>query len=131
MYRRAVPDDEQLARNLAQQMPQEADHVRTLEGALLLHHQELALQSDGADHRQMIARKVLMQDGRLTHRGIGAHQARQKVEARLIHKQNRSALLYGPFLSSAQRSSFQRRMASSSRSDWPGALVSARRATTL
>jgi hypothetical protein len=56
-----------------------------------------------------------MQDGRLTHRVIGTHHARQKVKPRLIHKQNRSALLYGPFLSSGQRSSFQCLMASSSR----------------
>jgi hypothetical protein len=80
-----------------------------------VYHQQLAFQSDGADHRQMVAAEVLMHDGHLTHRGIGAHHARQKVEARLIHKQNRSTLLYGPFLSSGQRSSFQWLMVSSSR----------------
>ena len=62
---------------------------------------------------EVIARKLLMQDGCLAHRSVGAHYSRQKVEARLIHKQDRSALLYGPFFSSGQRSSFQRLMASS------------------
>jgi hypothetical protein len=50
MDRRSIPDEEQLARDLSQEVPQEADHVLTVEGALLLHHhQQLALHSDGAD----------------------------------------------------------------------------------
>jgi hypothetical protein len=73
MDRRIIPDDEQLARDLPQEVPQEADHIRTLEGPLLLHHVKLAFHAAGADHRQMIACKVLMQDGSLAHRGIGAH----------------------------------------------------------
>jgi hypothetical protein len=56
-----------------------------------------------------------VQDGRLAYRSVGAHYRGQKVEARLIHKQNRPALLYGPFLSSGHLSSFQRLIASSSR----------------
>src|SRR5215212_1124140 len=115
MYRRSVPDEEQFARDLPQEVPQEADHIRTLEGPLLLHRVEFALHGDGADHGQMIARKLLVEDGRLTHRGVGAHYRRQKVKPRLVHKQDSPALLHGPFLSSSQRSSFQRLIASSSR----------------
>src|SRR5687767_13753128 len=48
MYHRAVPDDEQLAGDLPQEMPQEANHIFSLEGSLLLHHVTLALQADGA-----------------------------------------------------------------------------------
>src|SRR3712207_836168 len=56
MYRRAVPDYQPLTGNPPQQMLQEANHVFSLEGALLLHHVKLALQAHGADHREMIAR---------------------------------------------------------------------------
>ena len=114
MDRRAIPDDEQLARYLPQEVPQKAHHVLTVEGPLLLHHEELALQGDGADYREVVTAEVLVQYGSLAHRSIGAHHRGQKVEARLIDKQDRSSLLYGPFLSSGQRSSFQRLMASSS-----------------
>src|SRR3712207_1576830 len=115
MDRRTIPDDEQLARDLPQGVSQEAHHVWTLEGPLLVHHQQLALQGDAADYREMVAAKVLVQDGRPAHRGVGAHYRRQQVKSRLIHEQNGPALLYGPFFSSGQRSSFQLLMAFSSR----------------
>jgi hypothetical protein len=51
----------------------------------------------------MIAPKLLVQDGPLAHRGVGAYYRRQKVVPRLVHKQDSLALLYGPFLSSGQR----------------------------
>jgi hypothetical protein len=62
-------------------MPQEANHIFSLEGALLLHHVKLALQADTADHREMIARELLVQDGCLAHRSVGTHYCRQQVEA--------------------------------------------------
>jgi hypothetical protein len=42
MDRRAVPYEEQLAFYLAHEMLQEAHHIVSLEGALLLYHVELA-----------------------------------------------------------------------------------------
>jgi len=67
----------------AHKVPQKAHYVFSFEGSLLLHHVKLALQGDATDHRQMIARKLLVQDGCLAHRGVGAHYRGQKVEARL------------------------------------------------
>jgi hypothetical protein len=49
MYRSAVPYDQQLAWDLSQEMPQEANHIFSLEGSLLLQHVKLALQADSAD----------------------------------------------------------------------------------
>jgi hypothetical protein len=40
--RRSVPYEEQLARNLAHQVLEEAHYIFSLEGALLLYHVELA-----------------------------------------------------------------------------------------
>jgi hypothetical protein len=48
--RRALPYDEQLARDLAHEMLQEAHHIFSFEGTFLLYHVELALQRD-ATHR--------------------------------------------------------------------------------
>src|SRR3712207_9310187 len=100
MYRRAVPDYQPLTGNPPQQMLQEANHVFSLEGALLLHHVKLALQAHGADHREMIEREreILLQDGRLAHRGVATNHRGQHVEARLVHKQYGPTLLYGTFL---------------------------------
>jgi len=47
MYGRAVPYEEQLARDLAQKVLEEAHHILSLEGALLLFHVELAFEGDG------------------------------------------------------------------------------------
>src|SRR5215217_4556639 len=74
MDRRAVPDHQQLARDLAQGVPQEAHHVRTLECSLLLHHQELTFQGDAAHHREVLTRELFVEDRSLAYDGsVGAH----------------------------------------------------------
>ena len=50
MYRRAVPYDEQLTGYSAHKVPQKAHYVFSFEDSLLLHHVELALQGDAAEH---------------------------------------------------------------------------------
>ena len=65
---RAVPDYQELALDPAQEVLEETHHVFSVEGALLLHHVEPALKGDAADHREMIAGELLVQDGRLAHR---------------------------------------------------------------
>src|ERR671912_1515202 len=115
MYRGAVPYDEQLAGDLTHQMLQEAHRVLSLEGPILLPHVELAFESDGAHRRKVISGEILLQNGRLSYRGVGANHHGQQVEARLISEHYSPALLQGPFFREGHRSSFQRSMASSSR----------------
>src|SRR5215213_6821484 len=111
-------------------MLEKAHHVLSLERSLLLDHQQLALQGDAAHHREVIARELFAQDGCLADRSVGTHHRRQQVEARLVHKQDGPALLYGHLLREGQRSSFQRSIASSSRSDSLDARASANSTST-
>src|SRR5919107_2068366 len=115
MDRRAVPYDEQLAGDLAHQVLEEAHHVLSLEGTLLLHHVEFAIEGDGAHGGEVISREVLLEDGRLSHRSVGANHHRQQVEARLIGEHYGPAFLLRPFLREGHLCSFQCSMASSSR----------------
>src|SRR5215207_7426840 len=105
MYRRAVPYDEQLTRDLAHEVLEEAHHVLSLEGLLLLDHVELAIERDAAHRRKVISCEVLLEDGRLPHRGVSANHHGQKIEARLIAEHYGSAFLQCPYLKRPDASS--------------------------
>lgn len=107
--------DQELARYLAEGVLEEAIHVFALESPLLLEHQQLPLQGDAAHDREVIARKLLVDDGRLAHRGVGAHDGGKQVEAAPIHEYCRPALPRASLFSCGQRFSLHSRMASSSR----------------
>src|SRR3954451_22521992 len=112
---RAIPDDQELARHLAEGVLEEANHILALESSLLLKHQQLSLQGDTTHGREVIARKLLIKNGRLAHRGVGAHNSGKQVEAALIHEHYRPTFRERPFFSSGQRFSFHSSMAFSSR----------------
>src|SRR5215210_6035942 len=114
MNRRTIPDHQQLAWNLVHEVLQEAYRVLSLEGSLLKGHVELALERDGAHRREVISCELLLENGRLSHRGVSANHHRQQVEARLIRKHYRPALLQRSFLREGHLCSFQCSMASSS-----------------
>src|SRR5215210_8395036 len=81
MNRRTIPDHQQLAWNLVHEVLQEAYRVLSLEGSLLKGHVELALERDGAHRREVISCELLLENGRLSHRGVSANHHRQQVEA--------------------------------------------------
>ena len=70
----AIPDDQQLARNLAQQQAQKAHDGLGIRGMILHLHQQFAIGADGADSSEMIAGQLDPQDGCLPTRGVGAHR---------------------------------------------------------
>jgi hypothetical protein len=107
--------DEQLAFYLGHQVLEKAHHVLSLEGTLLKGHVEFAIEGDGAHGGEVISGEVLLEDGRLSHRSVGANHHRQQVEASLIGEHYGPAFLLRPFLREGHLSSFQRSMASSSR----------------
>src|SRR3954447_7820192 len=117
MNGRAVPDDQQLARYLAEGvLLEEANYVLALESPLLFEHQQLSLQGDTAHRREVIARELLVKDGHLAYRSVGAYDGgKQQLEATLIHEHYRSTLHERPFFSSGHRFSVHSWMASSSR----------------
>ena len=92
MDRRCIPDDQQLAANLATQMLEKPHHIGTGECPVLSAYVQLAGWRNRANHRAMIMGQSLVKHWRLTDRCIGAHGGRQQIEAGLIEKDN-SALL--------------------------------------
>src|SRR5215208_7047503 len=115
MDRRTIPYDEQLSRDLAHEMLQEAHHIFSFEGTLLLQHVELAIERDATHRRKVISREVLLEDGCLSHRSIGANHHRQQIEARLVAEEYGPALLQRPFLREGHFFCFKLSMFSSSR----------------
>ncbi len=112
---RALPDHEHLAAHRTEQHPQKADDPLRVEGILPRLQVEAAVQRDAADRREGVARELHTQ-----HRGLaawrpGAHGVRQQIEARLVSPDKGVPFLGCLFLLAGQRSSCQRRMASSSR----------------
>ncbi len=95
MDRGAIPDQKQLAANLVAQMPHKAYDVSTGEGAILAAQVQLARRGQRTNHRALLARQRLTQNGCLANRGIGAHGRWQQIEAGLIDEDQRAPLGYG------------------------------------
>ena len=84
MDRRAIPDDHDPARHFAQEVLEKRDDVVRVDGMILAVEVELALGRDGTDGREVVARAPLPQDWSLAHRGVGADDAGQGIEARFV-----------------------------------------------
>jgi hypothetical protein len=80
----AIPQDEQVARDLSQQVLKETDHIRARDRLVLQVQVQLSRGRDGADGGQLIARQAHPQDGGLTLWRVGAHTRRQQRKAGFI-----------------------------------------------
>ena len=112
--RRAIPDHQQLAGDLPQQVLQEADHVQALEGVVLDQQQQPAVRGEAADGRQVVVGQRYPQEWGLAARGVGADRSRQQVEAGLVYPDDGPPFPLGFFLRTGQRSVSQRSIAASS-----------------
>jgi hypothetical protein len=90
----AIPDHQQLAGYLAQQLLQKADYIGAFERSLLHLQVQLPGRRDRADGRQMIPGQPLPQHGCLSHRVINTHYCGQGTEARLVHKDHGAPFVY-------------------------------------
>jgi hypothetical protein len=115
MDRRAIPDHQELAGDMAQQVLEEAHDIRALVGVVLHEHQQAALGGDPADDRQMVATEGQAEDRRLPARGVGPDGAREEVEARFVNPDDGSPLLVSPFFRAGQRSARHSSIAASLR----------------
>jgi len=115
MDRSAIPDDQELAGDVTQEMLEEADDVRALVRALLHQHEQPTRRGDAADDRQMIAAQGQAEDRRLPARGVGPDRAREEVEARFVDPDDGPALLVSPLFRAGQRSVRQASIAASFR----------------
>ena len=115
MDRRAVPDDQELAGDVAQQVPEEAGDIRALVGTVLHQHEQAPLRRDAADDRQVVAAQRETEDRRLPARGVGPDRAREEVDARFVDPDDGPPLLVSPLFRAGQRSVRQASMAASFR----------------
>src|SRR6202035_2412008 len=115
MTRQAVPNDQQLARQVAQQMLEELDHLRTFDGAGK--ESKVKVPPGHPRHRrQSFPVEVVLQHRGLSPRRPSAAAMGPLAEPALVDENYDPALIFGLFFNSGQRSCFQRWMAFSSRS---------------
>src|SRR6266849_1024802 len=110
-----IPDQEQLARDLAQQHAQEAHHIGRVVGMVLGLQEQPSVGGQGTNRRQMVMRERHPQNRGVAPRRPGAHRPRQQVDARLVYPDERAFLVACFFLRAGQRSRHQSAMAASSR----------------
>lgn len=110
-----IPDDQQLARHLAQEQVQEAHDVRSFVRAVLHLHDQASIQGESTDGREMIAGQFDLQPRGLPDRGIGPHPQRQQVKSRLVYKDDGTLFCCSLFFNSTECWSRHSLMAASSR----------------
>jgi len=122
MDRGAIPEHQELAGDVTEQMLEEADDIRTLVGPLLHEPEQSPIRGDAADDRQVIAAQRQSEDGRLAAWRVGSDGAGEQVEAGLIDPDDGPSFLVRPLFRAGQRSVRQVSIAPSSRwlARWTG-----------
>jgi hypothetical protein len=111
----AVPDDQEFARDVVEQVLEEADDVRALIRLLLHEHQQPTGWGDATDDRQVISTQGQSEDGCLATWGVGPDGTGEQIEARLVDPDDGSPLLVSPLFRAGQRSVRQVSIATSLR----------------
>ena len=96
---RAVPDDEELAPDLTEQLAKEGDDRRPAERLRLNLRLNMGKQPpvrrDGADGGEMVARERDAQDGSLAAWGVRTRHEGEKVERCLVYEEDRAVFSLG------------------------------------
>ena len=111
----AIPDYQQSARQMTQQMGKEVHHLRGADGSLV----ELEIEvppRDAGDGREHLPVEMILQHWGLSARGPGAHPMGPLAQPALVDEDDGAPLFAGFFLISGQRFCFHSRIFSSSRS---------------
>ncbi len=110
-----VPNDQQLARNVAQQMREKLDDLPAADGAGK--QPEIEVPPGHPCHRrQRLPVEVVLQHRRLSARRPGAAAVRALAQSAFVEEDDRPAFVFGLFFNSGQRFRFHLRIFSSSRS---------------
>lgn len=115
MNGRAVPEDEQFARHVLEQVLQKTHDRRPVHGVGLLADEQPPVGGHSANGRQMVARQGDGEHRCLAARRISADHTRQQIEGGLVYPDERTLLALGFFLSAGQRSVCHWAIAASSR----------------
>lgn len=99
----SIPDDEQLALDLAQQEAEEADHVCAVIRRGLGLHVHASVSREGTDRRAMIPRQGDAEHRCLLAARPGPHVVGQQIEPGLVYPDDEALLVGGFFLSAGQR----------------------------
>ncbi len=102
MDARPIPDDQQLARNLAQEHLQKASHIRSFLRMILRLHEQPPIPGQTSDHGKVITGQFDGQHGRLSDRRGGSDSQGEQVKSRLIYENDRAFFLCGLFFSSTE-----------------------------
>ncbi len=121
----SIPDDQQLARQVPQQMLQEIDYLLATDGVLMHLHQQFATRRDTTDDRQMIIAAGSITTWCFPFWRIGPHGGGQQVEGRPRLQRRACAARLWLFLISGQRVSRQERWRHRC-VGWPALAASAR-----
>src|SRR5919106_2930888 len=111
----AIPDDQQPHRDVGSQVLEEAGRIFAPEGPVLYPGVQPTMVGDAADHREMVPAQGRPEHRGLAPGGIGLDHQGQQVAAGLVYEDDGPAFVLGLFFRAGQRSSFQLRMAASSR----------------
>jgi len=115
MSRQSIPDNQQFARNVTQQVRQKLDDLRTADRAGK--QTEVKIPPRHARHgRQGLPIEVVLQHRGLSPRRPGTAAVRSLAQSALVDEDYGTAFLAGFFLISGQRLCFQCRIFGSSRS---------------
>src|SRR3990172_3964347 len=112
----SIPDDQQLPGQMAQQMAEEIDHLRTSDRARI-EPKIKVVPSPPGDGRQHFPVEVILQNRGLAFRSPSANAVWPLAQSGLVDKDDRLAFGLGFFLSWGQRTRFHRRILASSRSN--------------
>ena len=111
----AIPDYQQSARQMTQQMGKEVHHLRGADGSLVKPEIEVP-PSDASEGRKHLPVEMILQPWGLSARGPRAHPMGPLAQPTFVDEDDGAPLAERFFLSRGQRTRFQYRMASSSRS---------------
>src|SRR5579885_156577 len=111
----SIPDDHNLAANLAQENAQEAHDRLAIIGSRAYLQEESSIGGDAADGGEVVAGQRHAQDRCLPSWCPGAHRHRQQIKPGFVYPDDGGLLLLGFFLMAGQRCSFHCLMASSLR----------------
>ena len=111
----AIPDYQQSARQMTQQMGKEVHHLRGADGSLVEPEIEVPPR-DAGDGREHLPVEMILQHRGLSARGPSAHPMGPLAQPALVDEDDGAPLAARFFLSRGQRTRFQYRIAFSSRS---------------
>ena len=105
MARQTIPDDQQLARNVAQEMGEKLDDLGAADGSWKQPEVEVP-PSHSRNGRQCLPVEVILQHRRLPARGPGTAAVGTLAQSAFVDEDDGAAFVFGLFFNAGQRFCF-------------------------